>query len=196
MIHISIEGLDGVGKTTICRLLAKMTGYTFVEKPLHYLFDVSHDEWPNYFHIRNKVNMSKNRDFTAWFYGLGNIYLYEKFRNKNIITDRHLASNYCWSGTSANEDIYDLLIKKINVPSLTVVLYAKQKVIENRLINRDKKDKDLKKIRLSEKFYEKMIHFCEMRRMPYMVIDTTNRTPKEIVATIVRKVEEQHANHQ
>ena len=37
-IHISIEGFDGVGKTTICRLLTEKLGYEFVEKPLHFLF--------------------------------------------------------------------------------------------------------------------------------------------------------------
>ena len=38
MIHISIEGMDGVGKSTTCKLLAEKLGYIFVEKPLHYLF--------------------------------------------------------------------------------------------------------------------------------------------------------------
>ena len=39
MRHISIEGMDGVGKSTVCQLLAEKTGYTFVTKPLHYLTD-------------------------------------------------------------------------------------------------------------------------------------------------------------
>ena len=40
MIHIAIEGMDGVGKTTVCKLLASKTGYTFITKPLHYLLDL------------------------------------------------------------------------------------------------------------------------------------------------------------
>ena len=44
MNHISIEGMDGVGKSTTCKLLAERLGYIFVEKPLHYLLDDSDDE--------------------------------------------------------------------------------------------------------------------------------------------------------
>ena len=39
MIHISIEGMDGVGKSTTCTLLADRLGYKLIEKPLHYLLD-------------------------------------------------------------------------------------------------------------------------------------------------------------
>ena len=37
MNHISIEGMDGAGKSTTCKILAERLGYEFVEKPLHYL---------------------------------------------------------------------------------------------------------------------------------------------------------------
>ena len=37
MNHISIEGMDGVGKTTTCRLLAEKLGYEFVDKNLRFL---------------------------------------------------------------------------------------------------------------------------------------------------------------
>ena len=33
MKHLSIEGMDGVGKSTTCKLLAEKLGYIFVEKP-------------------------------------------------------------------------------------------------------------------------------------------------------------------
>ena len=39
MKHISIEGFDGVGKTTISNIVAKELGFKFIEKPLHELFD-------------------------------------------------------------------------------------------------------------------------------------------------------------
>ena len=72
MIHISIEGMDGVGKTTTCRLLAEKLGYYFVEKNLRFLFD-ENDGYDNYFRIRDKVNADSDRLFTSWFYGLGNV---------------------------------------------------------------------------------------------------------------------------
>jgi thymidylate kinase len=39
-MHIAIEGLDGVGKTSTAKLLADEIGFKFIEKPMHYLTDV------------------------------------------------------------------------------------------------------------------------------------------------------------
>ena len=185
MKHISIEGMDGVGKTTVCNLLAKATGYTFITKPLHYLTDCDENNWPNYYRARDIANSSDNKDFSAWFYGLGLIYSYEKFKNQNIITDRHIVSNYCWSVVPSNMDIFDLLIKKIGKPTLTVILYADEKTIGSRLTKRDPNDSDLKRVHKTEQVYEKMISFCELKHFPYMVIDSSKLTPSEIVERIL-----------
>ena len=185
MNHIAIEGMDGVGKSTICQLLADKIGYTFVTKPLHYFTDGDKDEWPVYFRVRDIANSSNNRNFSAWFYGLSNIYAYERFKNKNIVTDRHIVSNYCWSGAPSNMDIFDLLVKKLGAPTLTVILYANQATITQRLKHRNINDKDLKRVFKSEKVYEKMIGFCELKHFPYIVIDTSELTPNEIVNRIV-----------
>ena len=84
MNHISIEGMDGVGKSTTCKLLSERLGYKFVEKPLHYLFDESEEKFDEYIRIRDQVNANPNRIFTSWFYGLGSIYMYEMFKDENV----------------------------------------------------------------------------------------------------------------
>ena len=38
-MHIAIEGMDGVGKTSVAELIAEKLGYQFIEKPLHLLLD-------------------------------------------------------------------------------------------------------------------------------------------------------------
>ena len=58
MAHIAIEGMDGVGKTTTCKLLAERLGYKFIEKNLRFLFD-DNDSFDNYFRIRDKVKKAK-----------------------------------------------------------------------------------------------------------------------------------------
>ena len=188
MNHISIEGMDGVGKTTICKLLSEKLNYKFVEKPLHLLFDDDLDSFDNYIRIRNKVNKNDNRVFTSWFYGLGSIYMYEYFKNEDIITDRHFASNYAWSGTDENNDVYELLLKKIGAPKLTVILYATPKVIISRLKSRNINDKDIHRVDKSEMVYSKMIYFCNKFKLPYILIDTSNLTPKDIVDKILMEI--------
>lgn len=188
MAHIAIEGMDGVGKTTTCKLLAERLGYKFIEKNLRFLFD-ENDGFDNYFKIRDKVNANPDRLFTSWFYGLGNIYLYTMFKDDNIITDRHFLSNYAWSGTDDNTEVYDLLVKKLGFPDLTVILYADEHAILGRLRHRDELDSDIKKVALAKEKYEKMIYFCEKYKMPYMVIDTSNLSPDNVVEIIMKRIE-------
>lgn len=83
MKHISIEGFDGVGKTTISNIVAKELGFKFIEKPLHELFDEG-DSFDEYLRIRDKVNSNPDRNFTSLFYGLGSVYMYGK--STKIIT--------------------------------------------------------------------------------------------------------------
>lgn len=187
MVHISIEGMDGVGKTTTCKLLAEKLNFQFIEKPLHYLFD-GEDSIENYQRIARDVNNNPNRDFTSMFYGVGSIYMYEKFQNSNIVTDRHLASNYAWSGVETNQDVFDILVKKLGSPKLTVILYAPSDVIINRLRARDKNDKDIERVKNSEKIYGKMKDFCEKYHFPYLVIDTSNLNVEQVVDKILENI--------
>lgn len=188
MQHIAIEGMDGVGKTTASKLLAKRLGYKFVDKNLRELLDDG-DSYDNYIRIRDKVNASPDRLFTAWFYALGNIYLYTAHEKENIVTDRYFLSNYAWSGTENNDEVYDLLVKKLGFPDLTVILYADEHAILSRLRHRDELDSDIKKVTLAKEKYEKMIYFCEKYKMPYMVIDTSNLSPEEVVEVIMKRIE-------
>ena len=181
--------MDGVGKSTTCKLLSERLGYKFVEKPLHYLFDESEDKFNEYIRIRDQVNANPNRLFTSWFYGLGSIYMYEMFKHENIVTDRHFASNYAWSGADNNGEVYDLLIQKLGKPKLTVILYSPSETIVNRLISRDKNDSDIVKAKKSENIYKRMIDFCEMKKLLYLVIDTSSLRPEDVVDRIMEELD-------
>ena len=185
MKHIAIEGIDGSGKTTVGKLLAQKLGFEFVTKPLHYLTDQDENNWPNYIRARDIANNIGNKNFSAWFYGLGCFYTYIRFRDKNIVTDRHILSNYAWSGETANIDIFDLIVKKIGAPTLTVILYASEKELKNRLFKRDKDDHDIKKLPHLDTIVEKMVSFCELKHFPYIVINTDSLTPEEITNKII-----------
>jgi len=185
-MHISIEGFDGVGKTTVARLLEAELGFRFIEKPLKYLFDPQGGD-TEYIRIRNYFNevSEHNRALSACFYGLGNLFLYEKFKGENIITDRHILSNYAWSGAPESKIVFDTLYELIGHPDFTFILYANQKTILNRLQKRDRNDSDIKKVQNSEAIYQKMINFAEEKKMPFLRIDSTGESPKEIVQKMV-----------
>ena len=123
-MHIAIEGMDGIGKTTAGTRLAEKLHFRFIEKPLHYLFD-SDDDFTNYIRIRDYINRQSDNDaLRAWFYGLGNIFLYHRFKGENVITDRHILSNYWWCGGKTTEPIFECIINLIGKPDYTFLLWA------------------------------------------------------------------------
>ena len=58
------------------------------------------------------------------------------------------------------------------------------------LKKRDINDSDIAKVSKSEKAYERMIYFCETKKLEYIVIDTSNKTPEETVDLIMKRIEE------
>ena len=185
-MHISVEGLDGVGKTTVCSLLSKEIDFEYVEKPLRYLFDNKNGK--NYDTITKMINENPNRNISAWFYCFGSLYLYDLFKTKNIITDRHLCINYAYGGNDNTKVIYDSLLSLIGPPTLTVILYANQNILKERIKKRCETDTDLLKHEDVEFMYKKMIMFCKMNKFEYIVINTENHLPEEIVDMIKSKL--------
>lgn len=136
--------------------------------------------------LRDQVNRNPESEILLHFFmGLGSLYLYEMYKDQNIITDRHLASNYAWSGTETNEDVYELLLKKLGRPRLTVILTGNEQTVIERLKSRDPNDSDIQKAVKTKAVSERMIFFCEKFALPYVVIDTSDLTPDEVVDKIL-----------
>ncbi len=185
-MHIAVEGFDGVGKSTAARKLAEKLGFLLIEKPLHFLFDEEGET--EYIRIRDAVNQSTNKKFTGWFYGLGNIYLYEKFKGQNIITDRHILSNYCWSGTPETDYIFDAIYKTTGAPDFTFLISAEPDIIEKRMRKRNPNDSDLRKVQYIKTAYEKMQSILIHYEMPGLVIDTTNLDEESVVELMISEL--------
>lgn len=186
-MHIAIEGIDGVGKSTAAMNLAHALHFKLVEKPLQYLFDEEGSQ-SNYLRIRDQVNENPNKRFTGWFYGLGNIYLYERFKGENIITDRHILSNYCWSGSDETEYIFDAIYKTIGAPDYTFLIYASPKAVEGRLRNRDPNDPDVRKVCEIPAAYRRMEHILNKYNMPGLIIDTSDMAEEKVVEIMINEL--------
>ena len=180
-MHIAIEGMDGVGKTTAARLLSARLGFRLVEKPLHYLLDETEPP-ENYLRCRDYINQQTENDaLRAWFYGLGNIFLYHHFQNQDVITDRHFVSNYYWCGAPETEAIFQCMVELVGKPDHTFLLHASIDESIRRLKSRDPNDPDLAKAQLGTESRSKMESFLVRYAMPFTSIDTTKLSPDQVV---------------
>ena len=192
-MHIAVEGLDGVGKTSVAAMLAERLDFTFIEKPLHFLTDT--DGLENYLRITRKINDSFPPAFTAQFYGLGNLYLRLAEKGRNIVTDRDLCSTWFWNANQETLPYFDYLVEQCGLPDRIVVLYADQKERYKRILNRNPNDPDLQSKVMSNESYDKIKEFIKRYHARYFWIDSSDLTCEETVNTICRKLEEEGLIH-
>lgn len=183
-MHIAIEGLDGVGKTTTAKAVADRLGFMFVEKPMHYLTDK--EGMDNYMRIMEHINVSMPSDFTAMFYGTGNLYLSYMSESNNIVTDRHIASNYFWNYNGKNIKLFDYLAQTCNNPDITIILFARADVRRQRIIGRNPLDPDLTNKVFSDDTYDKLVEFVKRYNMKYYIVDNSDLTLNETIDSIIK----------
>lgn len=185
-MKIAVEGMDGVGKTTIAKELAKRNNFKYVGNAIHKLFGIEDKSSSFYDFFQSKEDEiflhSGNDILRAWLCSLGNIYTASQ--KEDVIVDRHILSNFQQNGTRENAKIFQILVELIGVPDMSIILYASPEVRLERIYNRNKKDKDLndKSIKIDE--YDKMLRFAKKFNMPYMVIDTEEKNIEEIINEI------------
>lgn len=186
---VAVEGMDGVGKTEISNHISKQHGFTFIEKPLHYFYNDGADA--NYADLMKVANRMYDIDdgvLKSWYIALGNIYVARMFQNENIVIDRHLVSNYYWNGSIDSDPVFKALIETSGTPDLTVLLYATPKTRMERLKKRDKDDPDLSDPEKKDDGYNKMVYFLEKYNLPYIVINTENRTLDEVKQVVDNEI--------
>lgn len=187
-MKIAIEGMDGVGKSTIAKMICDEYGYKFVEKPIVELFETDGCT-NNISQTLSKIYGLDSDIVKAWFFGLGNIYTYQKHENEDLVIDRHFISNYFWNGSIKSNPVFKAMIDLIGTPDITVLLYASPETRIERIKQRDKNDKDLSDEEKQVFGYDKMINFAEEFNIPYVLINTENRTQEEVYEEVKKEID-------
>ena len=175
---VSIEGMDGVGKTTVARNIEKDLGFVYVKDPLKELFELS-DE--NLSKISNKVFNSKNDRLIALYLALGDCYALSEYQNMNVIMDRHVLLNYFWNGNSDTESIFKMQVDCFGKPDLTILLLASPQTRRKRIRSRNPNDPDLKKRRMFKEDYSIILDFLEKYGYNYVLVDTEQLSIEDMV---------------
>lgn len=181
--HIAIEGLDGVGKTTIAKLLSNRLHLPFVEKPWS-LYTDEKGELTHYLQLTKQVNQNDNTFLKMCFYSLGTI-LARQHYPKGLITDRFITSAVINNRNALESQWMALYSTQVSNPTLTVVLYATADVRYKRMYQRDRTDPDLKDVAQTDEQYATMKRFLDNYQMPYLWIDTSDKDCETIVEEIL-----------
>lgn len=183
---ISIEGLDGVGKSTLTSVLSSELKMPIISKPIKSLLELTQDQSKN---ITNKIYGNYSKNLQAMYYLLGYLSALEDGKNGSYILDRGFISTYSFSSGEENKELFDFFALNYGFPELTVLLYASIEERIKRITNRSSLDKDLMKTRIYKDDYTK--HFEAIRRynIPHIAINTEKMNELEVASIVLNAIE-------
>jgi thymidylate kinase len=132
-MFISIEGIDGTGKSTVTKLLAEKIGCTAISTPPEVIKE-----------IRSQYDGSQSAKARYYFYLSGLYLLDEKIRNLmtlgHLICDRHIHSTLAYQYPIDEHFPVDInkLFTDIQKPDKTILLTTDNVIRKSRMLSRMK----------------------------------------------------------
>lgn len=184
---VAIEGMDGVGKTTIAKSIENDLMFKYVKDPLKELFEIDNEHLVK---ISDKIFNCGNDKLISWYLGLGDSYALNAHQNDDIVMDRHILLNYFWNGNDKTEKIFEMQIEMFGKPDLTILLLAGPETRMKRIADRNPNDPDLQKPTMREYGYDKMINFLNKYKFNYIIIDTETLSIENTIEQCKEKIKE------
>ncbi len=144
---ITIDGLDGAGKSTLAKSLSEKLGYEYIDKPIYELFNVKGDDnylYDEIYHIQDLIyNKTDSNTLKSYFTGLSLLYIKECMSDKNLIIDRGLLSAFAFNGDINSKPVFETLINLGVFFDAAIIVTVSNEERIKRIKKRNENDPDL-----------------------------------------------------
>lgn len=190
---ITIDGLDGAGKSTLARRLAQELGYEYVDKPIYELFNVKGDDnylYNEIYHIQDLVyNKTNSNTLKSYFTGLSLLYIKECMSERNIIIDRGLLSAYAFNGDTNSQPVFELLVQLGVFFDASIIVTVSNEERIKRIKTRNENDPDLSLDKIRNLRYDSMKNFIITHpELHYCIINTDGKNPEQVYVEAVNYI--------
>lgn len=183
---ITIDGLDGAGKSTLAKSLSEKLGYEYIDKPIYELFNVKGDDnylYNEIYHIQDLIyNKTDSNTLKSYFTGLSLLYIKECMSDKNLIIDRGLLSAFAFNGDMNSKPVFENLINLGVFFDAAIIVTVSNEERIKRIKKRNENDPDLELDKIRNLRYDSMNQFIlEHPELPCHIINTDNLTQEEVL---------------
>lgn len=183
---ITIDGLDGAGKSTLAKSLSEKLGYEYIDKPIYELFNVKGDDnylYNEIYHIQDLIyNKTDSNTLKSYFTGLSLLYIKECMSDKNLIIDRGLLSAFAFNGDINSKPVFETLINLGVFFDAAIIVTVSNEERIKRIKKRNENDPDLGLDKIRNLRYDSMNQLIlEHPELPCHTINTDNLTQEEVL---------------
>lgn len=183
---ITIDGLDGAGKSTLAKNLSQKLGYEYIDKPIYELFNVKGDAnylYNEIYHIQDLIyNKTNSNTLKSYFTGLSLLYIKECMSDRNIIIDRGLLSAFAFNGDTSSKPVFETLINLGVFFDAAIIVTVSNEERIKRIKSRNENDPDLELDKIRNLRYDSINQFIlEHPELPCFTINTDNLNQEEVL---------------
>ena len=192
-MKIVIEGMDGAGKSTVAKELARRLNIKYADNLLFgYLREEGFTQSETAI-IRRAIDICSDNEISivrAWFYGFANMFNLTHYKDEDLIIDRHFLTNYYYNGDESSRKVYKVMQDLVGKPDIVILLRATAKTRMARISNRNQNDKDLKSAPRMSYGYDKMEEGAKFLGLNYKIVDTDDKDIEQVVEEILQIIKE------
>ncbi len=196
---ITIDGLDGSGKSSLAKNLAMRLNFKYIDKPIYQLFNVFGDNnilYDPIYQIQDSVYNKTNSDkLKTWFTGMSLLYIKEVLGSQDIIIDRGILSCYAFNGNPSSDPVFNLLLQLGVWFDISIFLYVSPEIRRQRLLKRNPNDPDLYLDKIMNLKYDSINSFLNSHKtLPIITINTDNLTENEVMEQAILELNKHFKN--
>ncbi len=180
-LFITLDGVDGVGKTTTCELLSKSLNAILFKSPsepfqsTRYIVDTDINPLTRYFFFR-AANQSDSKKIEALI-SAGN----------TVICDRYVFSTYAYH-VAMDKRVNDIFEKTgLMEPDISILLSAPSNIRRERIKSRKLENPSYDRLLENNYKYQNKVQRV-FKKLAMFEIDTEQNTPAQVVDIIIERI--------
>ena len=191
---ISVDGADGVGKTSLAKKLSQALGFEFVGHPLWAMLKIKSKDSKKYkfaHRVQRAIfRFKESSKLVSEVFCNLLLRFKNKNRNRNIVLDRGFLSTLIYNLSPKTIKIFDRYVRRGVDFDVNILLTCSKEERIERIEKRDKHDLDLKFKKVYNLDADLTAEYAKSRNLNCIVIDTTKKTEQQVFEEALLKIKQ------
>ena len=186
-MKIVIEGMDGVGKSTVAKEVARQLNAKYADGLMtNFFWEEGMTEQETAI-IKKAIDIcsdNENSIIRTWIYGFANLFNMLHYET-DVVIDRHCLTTYFYNADDDSREIYKYMQKFMGKPDIVFILRASEETRRERICGRNANDPDLLSKKKMQYGYDVMEEAAQYLKLNYRIIDTDDKDMFMVVEEIL-----------